>query len=98
MRELFPTDTKPRDYNYVTSRIIASTSHEEKLGLLKCLERLIIKNLTRKPTEEQRVALNAVSTFEGKNFRSVIMVWFSFINPRKKLAAQLLKLNKYKFN
>jgi len=89
---------KPKNYDYLTFKIIISISNKGKIRLLKSLERLLIRGLTYKPVSETPVSMALVRYFFGKKLSKVISVWFGHITHRRKLASLLLNLYKVKFN
>lgn len=89
---------KPKNYDYLTFKIIISISNKGKIRLLKTLEKLLIKGMIYRPVVESQVPVKFVRVFSGKKFSNILSVWFGHIIHRRKFANLLLKLYKVKFN
>lgn len=98
MKNFFRTDIKPDNYNYLTSNIISNISHDGKVKFLRNLEKLLLGAIMNRPPEERRVSSILVRTFVGKNMARVLSVWHSHLKTRRRVAALLLKANRFKFN
>ncbi|MCD4783243.1 MAG: hypothetical protein K8T10_05345 [Candidatus Eremiobacteraeota bacterium] len=89
---------KPKNYNYLTFKIIISISNKGKIRLLKSLEKLLLKGVMYRPVPECQVPVEFVRIFSGKKFSNILSVWFGHITHRRKFAGLLLNLCRVKFN
>jgi len=98
LSKLFRTDTKPKNYKYLTVYIINSICHDARIKFLKSLEKLLLKGLLRPSPAERQIPMESVSYFEGKNTSRVISVWLARISRKRKLGFLLYKINRFKTN
>jgi hypothetical protein len=92
------TDTKPRNYDYLTFTIISSISHDGKVQLLKSLEKMLLKSIVRYPIKDDIIPMENVQTFSGKDQGKVLSIWYMEVMPKKKLSQILMRVNRTKFN
>lgn len=97
---LFQYDIKPVSYSHLTFMIISSISgfNEGKARFLSRLEKILIDGLTGYIPPDEKIDMDRVRVFEGKNLSRVLAVWYSHMAPQVVSASLLLKLNRFRLN
>ncbi len=91
-------DVKPRDYNYLTFKIIFSVDHEAKAEFLRHLEKILLESIYYKPVDEVKRSFEEIQLLQGKNQSKVLSTWLIKVTKPKKMADFLIKVIKIKFN
>lgn len=91
-------DKKPRNYNYLTFKIISTLSNEGKIELLKYLEKALLKSIYYKPPREEAGCMKHIKTYSGKVSSRITSIWYSEMFKQQKIAKFLMKVNRIKFN
>ncbi len=98
MKNIGLSDTKPINYNYLTFRLISSETRQDKVELIKNLERLLLKSLISGQSQEGWIPLGLVKVFQGGGFRRAITVWYNLMMPHQKYARKLIKTCRFRWN
>ncbi len=98
MLKQFFGDTKPKNYDYLTFKIIFTTANKGKVKMLQVLEKLLLKTMVNPPPAEVRASMDFVHIFSGKNQTNVISTWLMEFNQKRKMASILMKFTSVKFN
>jgi hypothetical protein len=91
-------DTKPKNYDYLTFTIISNIPKDGKVQLLRSLEKMMLKNIIQYPIKDNKISMDDVRVFEGKDRSKVLSIWYMEFTKKKKLAQMLMRANNVKFN
>jgi hypothetical protein len=98
MTYILANDTKPKNYDYLTFTIISNIPKDGKVQILKSLEKMMLKNIIQYPIKDNRISMDNVRIFEGKDRSKVLSIWYMEFTKKKKLAQMLMQANNIKFN
>jgi hypothetical protein len=92
------SDTKPKNYDYLTFTIISNIPNDGKVQMLRSLEKMMLKNIIQYPIRDNKISMDDVRIFEGKDRGKVLSIWYMEVTRKKKMAQMLMRVNKVKFN
>lgn len=98
MKDAGSCDTKPRNYNYLSFKIISALSQVEKIELLKDLEQMLLKSLLRYKPRENWITLERVQIFSGKDRAKELTVWYSQLAPEFRTPSRILQNQNLRFD
>lgn len=98
LRYSFLKDTKPLDYNYITTNIISAASDSGKVRLLRDLEQILLKGITIPPPQEKPVDFEFTRVFSGSDSKKILCVWYLEVVGSPKMHRRFLKERKLRLN